>query len=146
MHHHADERKMLSTPLSNQDLEEWRICWRVNSAFSTKFDGQNVMTCIRCAAEILPGTHLYRSSFVSQAVESSCSHLRAGWLCNDCDMDMVFRITRGEEICFSKGCDEILSVDKSMITATLSKLPKLLAEYAILLGTLQVILYGSVNY
>ncbi|KAF7512029.1 hypothetical protein GJ744_002742 [Endocarpon pusillum] len=47
---------------------------------------------------------------------------------------MVFRITRGEEICFSKGCDEILGVDKFMIVATLLKLPKLLADYLEIIG------------
>jgi hypothetical protein len=48
-------------------------------------------------------------------------------------MDMVFKITRGEERCFNQGCDEVLNVDSSVISTALSTLPKLLAEYAALL-------------
>jgi hypothetical protein len=125
--------KMPSTALSNEEIKDWRVCWRVNSAFSTAFDNQQVTTCIKCSAEIPANTLPHRSSFVSRAVESPCSHIRDGSLCSDCDMDMVFRITRGDEICFNQGCDEVLSVDQSLISTALSKLPKLLAEYAFLL-------------
>lgn len=128
---------MSSTALSNDDFQDWRVCWRVNTAFSTEFDNQQVTKCIKCAAEIPPDTLLYRSLFVSQAVESPCSHLRDGSLCSGCDVDMVFKITRGEETCFHNGCDEVLSVDKDTISSALSNLPKLLAEYAVLLWTLR---------
>lgn len=119
--------------LSEEDFKDWRVCWRVNAAFSTAFDNQEVTTCIKCGAQIPPDTLPYRSSFVSRAVESSCPHIRAGSLCSDCDMDMVFKITRGEERCFNEGCDEVLNVDSSVISTALSTLPKLLAKYAVLL-------------
>jgi hypothetical protein len=128
---------MPSRALSNEDFEDWRVCWRVNSAFATEFDNQQAAKCIKCGADIPPDTLPYRSLFVSHAVESPCSHLRDGSLCSDCDVDMVFRISRGEETCFHNGCDEVLSVDKAVISTALSKLPKLLAEYAILLWPLR---------
>lgn len=128
---------MPSMAISDEDFKDWRVCWRVNSAFSTEFDNQQVTTCTKCSAEIPAGTLPYRSSFISHAVESSCSHLRAGSLCSDCDIDMVFRITREEETCFNEGCDEILSIDKSLISTALSRLPKLLAEYEIPLWPLR---------
>jgi hypothetical protein len=43
-------------------------------------------------------------------------------------MDMVFRITYGKETCFTKDCDEVLSVDKSLLPTALVKFPKLLDE------------------
>jgi hypothetical protein len=119
--------------LSEEEFKDWRICWRVNAAFSTAFDNEQVTTCIKCGAQIPPRTLPYRSSFVSRAVESSCLHIRAGSLCSDCDMDMVFKITRGEEKCFAQGCEEVLNVNGSVILAALSTFPKLLAEYAIIL-------------
>ena len=119
---------MPGVALSDDDFKDWRICWRVNSAFSAEFDNQLVTTCIKCGTEIPPSALPYRSSFVSHAVDSSCSHIPAGSLCSDCDIDMVYRITRGEETCFTRGCDEVLSVDRSLISTALSKLPKLLAE------------------
>jgi predicted nucleic acid-binding Zn ribbon protein len=118
--------------LSDEDFKDWRVCWKVNVAFSTLFDNQEITTCMKCGAEIPPDTLPHRSSFVSRVVESSCSHVGAGSLCSDCDVDMVFNITRGEETCFDHGCDEILSVDRSLISTALLKLPQLLAEYAIL--------------
>ena len=114
--------------LSDEDFKDWRICWRVNTAFSIECDTQDPATCIKCGAQIPRDTLPYRSSFISQAVESSCSHLLAGWLCSDCDMDMVFKITYGKETCFTNGCDEVLSVDKSLLPTALAKFPKLLAE------------------
>jgi hypothetical protein len=125
--------KMPGTVLSDEEFADWRVCWRVNSAFSTVFDNQRVTRCMKCGAEIPPGTLPHRSSFVSRVVESSCPHERAGSLCSDCDMDMVFRITRGDETCFKHGCTEVLSVDTSLISTALSKFPKLLAECVMLL-------------
>jgi hypothetical protein len=114
--------------LSEEDFKDWRICWRVNSAFSIEFENQDITTCIKCGAQIPQDTLPYRSSFISQAVESSCSHLLVGSLCSGCDMDMVFRITYGKETCFTKDCDEVLSVDKSLLPTALVKFPKLLDE------------------
>ena len=84
---------------------------------------------MKCGREIPSGDLPYRSSFVSRVVESSCSHQRAGSLCSDCDMDMVFRIIRREEACFNRRCNEVLRVDKSLLVTALSKFPKLLDEY-----------------
>jgi hypothetical protein len=117
--------------LSPEDFKIWRVCWRVNSAFAAEFDNEQATTCIKCGGEIPSGDLPYRSLFVSQAVESSCLHQRAGSLCSGCDIDMVFKITRGEETCFNEGCDEVLRVDKSLVLTALSKLPKLLDEYAV---------------
>src|SRR2546423_2850958 len=125
------KRKMIGQ-LSEDDFNDWRICWRINAAFSAAFVNDQATTCIKCSAQIAPDTLPYRSSFVSSAVGSSCAHIRSGSLCSDCDMDMVFKVTRGEEKCFSQGCDAILNVESSVVSAALSNVPKLLAEYATL--------------
>ena len=122
---------MPGAALSTEDFDVWRVCWRVNSAFSTQAtetDYERVTYCVKCGAEIPPNALQYRSSFVSTTVKSSCRHSRIGSLCSDCDTDIVFKITRGEEKCFVESCDEILYVDTSQVSHFLSKLPKLLAR------------------
>src|SRR5438034_7246957 len=86
-----------SGELSDDDLRTWMICWRVNAAFAAEFDNQQATLCLRCRETIPPDTLLYRSLFISRAVESPCSHTRSGSLCGNCDMDIVFKVTRGDE-------------------------------------------------
>ena len=120
-----------TAPLSDEDFNAWRVCWRVNAAFSTKasqFDHGRSTWCLKCGKTIAPNTFEYRSSFVSRVVESSCQHLRIGDLCSECDTDIVFKITRLGEKCFVKGCDQTLHVDTAQVSSILRGLPKLQVE------------------
>lgn len=86
---------------------------------------------MKCAATIPPNTLKYRPVFIPRVVVSSCSHKRSGSLCSRCDVDMVFKISRGEERCFADGCNEVLQVDVEKIEKALAGFPTLLEECAI---------------
>lgn len=109
---------------------DWKICWRVNSAFSSEFDNQRKTSCMKCRYPILPNTLKYRSVFIPRVVVSSCTHTRSGSLCSGCDVDMVFRISRGEEKCFTDECNEVLQVDDQKLRKALAGFPKLFEECA----------------
>ena len=129
----AEVSRMPDATLSDEEFKAWRVCWRVNSAFSTKaaqIEYERVTWCVKCGAEIAPNTLEYRSSFVSQVVKSSCRHSRVGTLCTECDTDIVFKISCRGEKCFVDSCDQLLYVDTSQASRYLSDLglPKLNAE------------------
>jgi hypothetical protein len=115
--------------MSVDDFADWQVCWRVNNAFSAEFDPEQAAWCVKCGDEIPSKSLRYRSLFVYRAVICSCSHSRVGSLCGTCDIDMVYKITRGEEKCFVEGCDEVLRVDSSRVSNSLSSIPKLRDEY-----------------
>jgi hypothetical protein len=118
--------------LTHEEFENWIICYRVTTAFAAEFIGNHRETCIKCSNEIPLDSLRYRSTFVARAVLSSCRHLRLGSLCSKCEMDIVFRITRGEEKCFNEGCDAILQVDESAVKLSLATFPLLLSQYPFL--------------
>lgn len=116
--------------ISEDHFRVWRICWRVSSAFTSEFDNQRATSCMKCDAIIPPDTLKYRPMFIPRVVVSSCSHTRSGSLCSRCDADMLFKISRGEEKCFTKGCNEYLQVDVQKIAKALAGFPTLLKECA----------------
>lgn len=116
--------------ISEDSFRIWRICWRVSSAFTSEFDNQRATSCMKCDAIIPPNTLKYRPVFIPRVVVSSCSHTRFGSLCSKCDTDMVFKISLGEEKCFTEGCNKDLQVDVQKITEALAGFPKLLKECA----------------
>jgi hypothetical protein len=127
----AKVSRMPDAPLSDEEFKAWRVCWRVNSAFSTKAAQTvygRVTWCVKCGTEIAPNTLEYQSSFVSRVAKSSCRHSRVGTLCTECDTDIVFKISCREEKCFVESCDQVLYVDTSQASSYLSGLPKLTAE------------------
>jgi hypothetical protein len=115
--------------LTEEEFNDWTICWRVNAAFTTEFDTRHATWCAKCANLIPAGTLQFRSLFVIKGVTSPCSHEVQGSLCSNCDEDIIFRICRGEEKCFTEGCSEMLQVDEPSVKACLSGFPELLQEY-----------------
>jgi hypothetical protein len=103
---------------SDDSFNLWSLCWEINSCFLVKID--RTSQCLKCGKEVSISSP-WRSDFVRSAVASYCSHTREGFLCGSCDQETLYRITQAVEKCFSKGCEEALTVQEDVVKQRLGQ-------------------------
>ena len=102
-----------------KDLEEWRLCLKINLPFFKKLSGSDVplerRNCPFCGADISDDYLKYRSRFFSEAVKCPGCGSMAGIGCDECDEELVLNISRRKQRCPNENCQHFLQVDKNVV-------------------------------
>ncbi len=113
---------------STDYTEDWKIYWKINLLFHTKFLAKGKFKCMWCDKEEI-STSLLRSDFALSAVQCSAGHV-PGFdpenmigVCFDCDVELVQRVTERRQECFQKGCRRYALIQKEHVIQRLGKTP-----------------------
>jgi hypothetical protein len=108
--------------MADDNLEEWKICWQVNHAFTKKrITPLNYpVVCIGCGDRALPWSSTYRSEFVTIAPQCPQGHTH--WLkssdidvCAKCHQDFVLNASTRQQVCPKEDCRRMLMIDEDVI-------------------------------
>jgi hypothetical protein len=98
----------------DDDFEAWKVCFEVNVAFQRKQEADEVSKCVACGAAISRVQGDWASNLYILAGTCGVGHkisqdMNPG-ICDECDVDLVYRMTARRQECFENDCKRAWTV------------------------------------